>query len=208
MKQILTRYELTDWEVNDHPIWDDFYSFIATALGHDPDCRNIRYDCTKINVSPLIQHTWYTKFEECKLGDPVSLTMLLCISGPKVDITLQGYTVEVLDGCINYENPSTVTDHKLAPAILEHVNSILNEGIAQLYGLAQSIGEDPEFNESVLVSYDGVEKVEEDAIAELDSVVINKDTSTINFSLKWRNPEDYDTVIKERQYSIQIKELS
>lgn len=69
----------------------------------------LRYDCTKINVAANIQDGFYTYYaDKARETTPdisdndtkIGITMLLAMSGPKVDNNLKANEVEVFDGFI------------------------------------------------------------------------------------------------------------
>lgn len=86
----------------------DFYDVVAKGLGKF-GTREFKYDCTKINVAENIQDGFYEYYTQvARETDPTlsesdirtSITMLLAMSGPKVDSTLKANEVEVFDGFI------------------------------------------------------------------------------------------------------------
>ena len=86
----------------------DLYRAVAMKMGYK-STRELHYDCTKINVAPNIQDNFYEYYAEyAKQMSPnlpeseinVSITMLLAMSGPKVDKDLKANEVEVFDGFI------------------------------------------------------------------------------------------------------------
>ena len=86
----------------------DFYDIAAREMGYE-HTSDLQYDCTKINIAPNIQDNFYTCYTRLvKETDPqlsdndisVGITMLLAMSGPKVDINLKANEVEVFDGFI------------------------------------------------------------------------------------------------------------
>lgn len=86
----------------------EFYDFVALELG----CNNqedIKYDCTKVNIAENIQDGFYDYYTKLAMEtDPVlsendiktGITMLLAMSGPKVDKALKANEVEIFDGFI------------------------------------------------------------------------------------------------------------
>jgi hypothetical protein len=91
------------------------YELIAKTSGEEKwNADNIRYDCTKINVSSSI----YDAMEDRALSDPTLLqetrndtkeiktqfAMYWCMAGPKVDATLSRDAVEIFDGFILFED--------------------------------------------------------------------------------------------------------
>ena len=86
----------------------EFYDAVATELGCK-DVGTLQYDCTEINVAENIQDGFYEHYTAiAKETNPtasendirMSITMLLAISGPKVDIALRENEVEVFSGFI------------------------------------------------------------------------------------------------------------
>ena len=84
----------------------ELYDAVAAAMGHT-DTSKLEYDCCKINIAKNIQDGIYERYLELgreeKLPDDdvrVSVTMLLLMSGPKVDENLADNEVEVFDGFI------------------------------------------------------------------------------------------------------------
>lgn len=85
----------------------ELYDVVAFNMGYEPlDCR---YDCRKINVAKNIQDGFYEYYRTIAKGeDPtitdndikVATTMLLAMSGPKVDSFLNANEVEVFNGFI------------------------------------------------------------------------------------------------------------
>lgn len=84
----------------------ELYDAIATEMG----CQNVNeleYDCRQVNIAQNIQNGIYEKYielgHEQKLSEQdvrAGITMLLAISGPKVDENLADDEVEVFDGFI------------------------------------------------------------------------------------------------------------
>ena len=84
----------------------ELFDAVATAMGH-ADVSKLEYDCCKVNVAKNIQDGFYERYtaigREQNLSDEdvrASITMLLVISGPKVDENLADNEVEVFDGFI------------------------------------------------------------------------------------------------------------
>lgn len=85
------------------------YETVAAQMGEDWSADNIRFDCTKINVSKHM----YAKMEAAaveELGhkyDEESIrnefAMMWCMSGPKAIDGLARNEVEVFDGFVTYE---------------------------------------------------------------------------------------------------------
>lgn len=86
----------------------DLYKAAAKEMG----CKNankLHYDCTKINIAENIQDGFYRYYaaiarqQDPKLPESeinVSITILLAMSGPKVDKALKANEVEIFDGFI------------------------------------------------------------------------------------------------------------
>lgn len=84
----------------------ELYDTVANAMGYT-DTSALEYDCCKINVAKNIQDGIYERYLELgrkeNLPDEdirASVTMLLLMSGPKVDENLADNEVEVFDGFI------------------------------------------------------------------------------------------------------------
>ena len=86
----------------------ELYEAVAKEMGYlIPD--KLRYDCREINVAPNIQDGFYAHYMELiKAEDPhvsehearCQITILLAMSGPKVDKSLKANEVEVFEGFI------------------------------------------------------------------------------------------------------------
>ena len=82
----------------------EFYDAVATEMGYT-DTSELHYDCRNINIAPNIQDGFYAHYREMNPTLPASevnvqVTMLLALSGPKVDQALKANEVEVFDGFI------------------------------------------------------------------------------------------------------------
>ena len=84
----------------------ELYDTVANAMGYT-DTSELEYDCCKINIAKNIQDGIYERYLELgreeNLPDEdirASVTMLLLMSGPKVDENLADNEVEVFDGFI------------------------------------------------------------------------------------------------------------
>lgn len=86
----------------------DFYDVVAKGTGHF-NTSELHYDCTKINVAANIQDMFYeyytalareTKPAPSENDIKTGITMLLAMSGPKVDTSLKANEVEIFDGFI------------------------------------------------------------------------------------------------------------
>lgn len=84
------------------------YDMAAREMGHTITSET-NYDCTKINIAENIQDKFYEYYtEKAKEEQPTlsendittGITMLLAISGPKVDKALKANEVEIFDGFI------------------------------------------------------------------------------------------------------------
>ena len=94
---------------NDTPLdLVDFYKSVARQM-NIKTTRETRYDCTKINVAANIQDKFYEHYHEiarkrdASMSESeinVGITMLLAMSGPKVDATLKANEVEIFDGFV------------------------------------------------------------------------------------------------------------
>lgn len=76
-----------------------------------PNTSELKYDCRKINIAENIQdnfyeyYTKYAKETQPELTDndiKTGITMLLLMSGPKVDNALKANEVEIFDDFIIY----------------------------------------------------------------------------------------------------------
>ena len=86
----------------------DFYDIVAREMGYE-HTSDLQYDCTKINIAPNIQDNFYTHYTRLAMETnpqlsendiKVGTTMLLAMSGPKVDESLKANEVEIFDGFI------------------------------------------------------------------------------------------------------------
>ena len=86
----------------------EFYDMVAREMTY-LDTSALSYDCTKINIAPNIQEKFYEFYSEnAKVINPTTseidirmgITLLLAVSGPKVDATLKANEVEIFDGFI------------------------------------------------------------------------------------------------------------
>lgn len=86
----------------------ELYEAAATEMGY-ANASEIKYDCTKINVAANIQDGFYDYYLALiRENDTYShenearadITMLLVMSGPKVDANLKANEVEIFDGFI------------------------------------------------------------------------------------------------------------
>jgi len=86
----------------------ELYDRVATEMGHG-DPSEFKYDCRKINIAQNIQDGFYEFYDKvAREKDPTlsnndiraSITMLLAMSGPKVDKTLKANEVEIFEGFI------------------------------------------------------------------------------------------------------------
>lgn len=86
----------------------DFYDAVAREMGV-VITKEIQYDCRQINIAPNIQDDFYEYYTtvaretnpELHENDiTTGITILLAMSGPKVDKTLKANEVEIFDGFI------------------------------------------------------------------------------------------------------------
>ena len=86
----------------------EFYDTVAREMGYS-DTSELHYDCRKINIAANIQDGFYEYYaQQARETDPylsdndikVGTTMLLVMSGPKVDDSLKANEVEIFDGFI------------------------------------------------------------------------------------------------------------
>jgi hypothetical protein len=87
----------------------EFYDAVATEMGY-ADTSELQYDCTKINIADNIQDGFYQYYtQKAKENNATAddndiqtaITMLLIVSGPKVDYALKANEVEIFDGFIS-----------------------------------------------------------------------------------------------------------
>lgn len=85
----------------------DLYQLIAREI--KADATEVNFDCRKINIAANIQDKLYEYYAKvAREIDPdinendikIGITMLLAMSGPKIDGTLKANEVEVFDGFI------------------------------------------------------------------------------------------------------------
>ena len=81
-----------------------FYDAVAKEMGYT-NISELHYDCREINIAANIQDGFYAYYRETNPTIPASevnaqVTMLLALSGPKVDSTLKTNEVEIFDGFI------------------------------------------------------------------------------------------------------------
>ena len=86
----------------------ELYNAVAREIGY-ADTSELYYDCTKINIAENIQDGFYECYaRHARETNPnlnesdirIGTTMLLAMSGPKVDKALKANEVEVFDGFI------------------------------------------------------------------------------------------------------------
>ena len=86
----------------------ELYDAVARQIGHT-DTSALHYDCTKINIAENIQDGMYeyylTLIREKDIYSHenearADITLVLAMSGPKVDTSLKANEVEVFDGFI------------------------------------------------------------------------------------------------------------
>lgn len=86
----------------------ELYDAVATEMGY-ADTSEINYDCRCINVAANIQDSIYEYYTELaretnpdvNMNDVrTSITMILAINGPKVDMNLADNEVEIFKGFI------------------------------------------------------------------------------------------------------------
>ena len=85
----------------------EFYDAVAREMGYQ-NTSELHYNCTKIDIAENIQDGFYEHYmalamEETPLPESeinVGITMLLALSGPKVNKDLKANEVEVFDGFI------------------------------------------------------------------------------------------------------------
>lgn len=86
----------------------ELYETAAKEMGYT-DTSEMKFDCTKINIAENIQDNLYEYYKtKARETDPylsdndikVGTTMLLAMSGPKVDDSLKANEVEIFKGFI------------------------------------------------------------------------------------------------------------
>jgi hypothetical protein len=86
----------------------ELYDAIASQMGY-ADTSELHYDCRKVNIAFNIQENMYDYYYEHAretdktLSDndiKIGTTMLLIMSGPKVDNDLKANEVEIFEGFI------------------------------------------------------------------------------------------------------------
>lgn len=86
----------------------EFYDAVATEMGY-ADTSELKYDCTKINIAENIQDGFYEHYLAFIREKDIyshenearaDITLVLAMSGPKVDTNLKANEVEVFDGFI------------------------------------------------------------------------------------------------------------
>lgn len=97
-----TIINLTQDEVNENPVFKGFYDLVAQKLGLlDPEKPDENhqyiYDCRNINIAANIQTACYEYFEARGVNSS-SISMQLCLSGPKVDENLKDNQVGICEG--------------------------------------------------------------------------------------------------------------
>ena len=84
----------------------ELYDAVATEMGY-VNTNELEYDCRKINIASNIQDGIYEEYLALGKAQNIhesdirtGITMLLAVSGPKVNENLANDEVEVLDGFI------------------------------------------------------------------------------------------------------------
>lgn len=77
-----------------------FYDLIAKRLGHDP--KTVRYNCTKINVSKLVQDQIFAFYEDEGWSQEAISQAWVCY-GPKTSLKDDECIAEVIPGFIQEE---------------------------------------------------------------------------------------------------------
>ena len=88
-----------------------FYEIIGRELGFDTNDKTIRYDCRKIEIAKNIQDIFYSAYEmaypDAFAGSysqaVTEVTMILALSGPKVNHDLTNNTVSIEEDFITFE---------------------------------------------------------------------------------------------------------
>lgn len=82
----------------------ELYDAVATAMGY-ADVSKLNYDCRAINVARNIQDGFFEHYRETvphasETELKMSVSMILLNYGPKTDVALEDYEVEVFNGFI------------------------------------------------------------------------------------------------------------
>ena len=86
----------------------ELYEAAAKEMGY-ADTSEIKFDCTKINVAENIQDGFYDYYLKLIRENDIyshenearaDITLVLAMSGPKLDKTLKANEVEIFDGFI------------------------------------------------------------------------------------------------------------
>ena len=86
----------------------ELYEAAAKEMGHN-DTSKIKFDCTKINVAENIQDGFYEHYLALIKENDIyahenearaDITLVLAMSGPKVNTSLKVNEVEIFDGFI------------------------------------------------------------------------------------------------------------
>lgn len=88
-----------------------FYELVGEELGFDTTDETIRYDCRKIEIAKNIQDIFYLAYEtaypDAFAGNysqaMTEVTMILALSGPKVNRNLPDNTVSIEEDFITFE---------------------------------------------------------------------------------------------------------
>lgn len=85
----------------------ELYDTIATTMGLNTDL--CRYDCRKIEIASNLQDNIYRYYidensDKTKTEVELAVTMMLALSGPKINKQLQNNQVKIYDGFIVKEN--------------------------------------------------------------------------------------------------------
>lgn len=103
-------YVLTNEEIIQNPfITEDrkagFYRFLADKHGGYDNVKSI--DCCKILVAKNIMDSWYDAVDRFMTPiDHTSLSMQICINGPKVGKNLKNNEIELEEGWIEVNDPT------------------------------------------------------------------------------------------------------
>lgn len=86
----------------------ELYNAVAKEIGY-ADTSELHYDCTKINIAENIQNGMYDYYLALVRENDIyvhenearaDITLVLAMSGPKVDASLKANEVEIADGFI------------------------------------------------------------------------------------------------------------
>jgi hypothetical protein len=199
---VSTQIKLTDSELKGISFNPKFYDFIGERLLADINNPNIRYDCTKINIADNVQRQFYHGMNK---EESASLTMVLCMAGPKVDYALKDNIIEVFDGFITYTESGEDT---VTPEVYDSLTQLLEVNPDQgcmgcMYGFDEGLNENPELEKAFMINgedftvHPRIQNIEDDT-----------EKNEIRFSVCYEHPTDYETILEEHKYAIRLVKLN